>query len=122
MKKILFAEKFEVDPLVIGATVFTHTKVTHNRNEYVDCEVQKMAVSCQTSEDSLASNDKCVQRESTEEKLQCELESIFKTCKKQLEYKAELAAKIKHADWLRGGQTLEEAIFDYFKGALKYKH
>ena len=52
----------------------------------------------------------------SDDRLQLEIETIFNTCKKQMQHKAELGAKIKHADWLRKGQTLEGAINEYFRG------
>jgi hypothetical protein len=116
MERVIFAEKFEIDSGLFNIQTPTLSIATQ-----CNLEKHKKAVcsqKCQT-EDILNNSSNIFSEkvaQVSEDKLQIELETIFSTSRKQMENKAELAAKIKHADWLRKGQTLEEAIIEYFKG------
>lgn len=115
MERVYFTEHFEIECLNVDtATVSSATQCNLDHVEVEDHNGVEITL------DSLSTLKRnafvAESAQASEDTLQIELETIFSSCKKQMENKAQLAAKIKHADWLRKGQTLEEAIEEYFKG------
>lgn len=136
MEKILFEANFDFGPLISEGTSTPSLNTT-----FTQCNTQNfgnregeddLKFRCQAVQTEVESNfsigelsngtprPECFDMKKTPEysddKLQNELETIFKSCKSQMENKAQLAAKIKHAEWLRAGQSLEDVVQEYFKG------
>lgn len=96
---------------------FTQTEVSDSSlNPTMKHSAVKLFDSRTVTNMTMLNNDIPVATTAEDNQLNFELESIFKSCKTRIESKALIAAKIRNSEWLKKGQSLEDAISEYFKG------
>lgn len=129
MERVLFAEHFEIDAsffCVETPTRTTATQCDRNHEEVTSFNRFSQTDDFFSSSEQKYSQKSAAQVSDSDNKIEMELDNLLSktigVCKNQMKIKAELAAKIKHTDWLRKGQTIEDAIQEYFKGSVHYQY
>ena len=117
MKKILWNEivNFNLGHLSGIATRSVATQCDFLEKKFKS-QIKSPQKNCITSSNEGSIQDQNEQQMPPEITIHEDLERIFTACKEQIEAKAQLTARIRHMDWLRKGQSIEDAINECFHG------